>query len=154
MTRSIRLSPDEAWTLLEETKVGIFTSLRRDGTPVSLPVWFAPIDGRIYLRGPATSKKFARVRNDERVSFLAERGERWVDLKAVHLTGTARVIGDEPDLLARIADELDRRYAHLRPAKATMPRATKDRYRGMLAIEISPDPRILSWDNSRLGVES
>ena len=41
---------------------GVLTSLRRDGAPVSLPVWFVALDRRIYVSGPARTKKFARIR--------------------------------------------------------------------------------------------
>ena len=151
---SIELIDDEAWELLEQLRVGIFTSLRRDGSPISLPVWFAPIERRIYLHGPAASKKFGRVSHDPRVSFLVEDGERWIDLRAVHLEGTARLVGDEPELLNRIKEEMDRRYAALRPRRVSIPNATADRYRGMCALEITPTGRMISWDNSRLAVET
>jgi len=146
---NIRLSPDEAWELLEEARIGIFTSLRRDGTPISLPVWFAAIDRRIYLHGPATAKKFTRVRNNPRVAFLCETGERWVDLRAVHFTGTARAVTDA-SLERRVAADFDRRYTRLRPPRADLPDSTKTHYQEFAVIEITPDERFLSWDNSRL----
>ena len=91
MARGVRLSDDEAWAALEAAHTGVLTSLRRDGWPISLPVWFVVLDRRIYVSGPAHTKKFARVRHDPRVSFLVESGERWVDLLGVHVTGTARI---------------------------------------------------------------
>ena len=94
MARSVRLSPDEAWGIIEHAHTGIFTSLRRDGTPVALPVWFVSLDRRIYVSGPAGSKKFARVRRDPRVSFLVESGTRWAELVAVHLSGDAHRLTD------------------------------------------------------------
>jgi nitroimidazol reductase NimA-like FMN-containing flavoprotein (pyridoxamine 5'-phosphate oxidase superfamily) len=146
---NIRLTPDEAWVMLEERRVGIFTSLRRDGSPISLPVWYAPIDRRIYLHGPAKAKKFARVRNNPRVSFLCETGERWRDLCVVHLTGVARVVDDE-SVERLVATEFERRYSALRPPRVELPDSAKARYRGFAVIEITPDERFLSWDNSRL----
>ena len=146
---SIRLTDDEVWAMLEAQRVGIFTSLRRDGSPISLPVWYAPIDRRIYLRGPSRSRKFVRVQNNSRVAFLCETGERWMDLRAVHLTGSARVVHDF-EIETRVAEALDRRYEHLRPTDR-LPDATSSTYRTFCLIEMVPDDRILSWDNSRLG---
>ena len=54
---SIRLTEDEVWEELATARTGIFTTLRADGWPVSLPVWFATVDRRIYLRTPAGTKK-------------------------------------------------------------------------------------------------
>ena len=149
---SIRLTEAEAWEFLERSRVGVFTSLKQDGTPISLPVWFAPLEGRIYLHGPSNSKKFTRVRNNPRVSFVCESGERWVELTAVHLTGQARVLSDDNALEESVAAAFDRRYAGLRPT--TMPQTARDHYRRFSVIEIVPDARILSWDNGRLGLSA
>jgi nitroimidazol reductase NimA-like FMN-containing flavoprotein (pyridoxamine 5'-phosphate oxidase superfamily) len=149
---NIRLTDDEVWQMLDERRVGIFTSLRRDGTPISLPVWYAPLHRRIYLHSPEHSKKFARLRRNPRVAFLCESGERWVDLRAVHLTGTARVV-DDAELEARVSTAFDARYADLRPPLAELPDRTRNHYRGFGVIEIVPDERILSWHNARVGVD-
>jgi nitroimidazol reductase NimA-like FMN-containing flavoprotein (pyridoxamine 5'-phosphate oxidase superfamily) len=148
---NIRLTRDEAWAMLDEQRVGIFTSLRGDGCPISLPTWFAPIDRRIYLHGPVRAKKFARVRNNPRVAFVCESGERWVDLRAVHFTGVARIVEDHA-LTARVSEVFDLRYAHLRPPRAELPESAEARYRQFGVIEIAVDDRILSWDNARFGL--
>ena len=149
---SVRLSPEEAWAVVEASHTGIFTSLRRDGVPIALPVWFVVLDRRIYASGPAGAKRVARIRRDPRVSFLVESGERWAELRAVHLTGRARVV-TEPEVLARVAEALDAKYRAFRTPRAAMPAATRTHYDVKLAtIEITPDERILSWDNARLGV--
>jgi len=148
---SVRLPPDEAWAVLEASHTGIFTSLRRDGMPIALPVWFVLLERRIYVSGPANAKRVARIRRDARVSFLVESGERWAELRAVHLTGRARVVTD-PALLARVAEALERKYRAFRTPRPAMPAATRAHYEVALAtIEITPDPRLLSWDNARLG---
>ena len=147
---SVRLSPDEAWAVVEASHTGIFTSLRRDGVPIALPIWFVVLGRRIYMSGPATAKRVARVRRDPRVSFLVESGERWAELRAVHLTGRARIV-TEPDLLARVAAGLDAKYAPFRTQRVAMPAATRAHYEVELAtVEITPDEHVLSWDNARL----
>jgi PPOX class probable F420-dependent enzyme len=147
---SIRLGVEEAWAVLERAHTGVLTTLRRDGVPVSLPVWFVVLDRRIYVSGPAHTKKFARVRREPRVSFLVESGERWIDLLGVHLTGTARIV-DAAELRDRVATALADKYAGFRTARDEMPTATRARYETAIeTIEITPDDRILSWENARL----
>jgi nitroimidazol reductase NimA-like FMN-containing flavoprotein (pyridoxamine 5'-phosphate oxidase superfamily) len=148
----VRLSGDEAWSVIAASHTGIFTSLRRDGVPIALPVWFVVLDRRVYVSGPATTKKLARVRHDPRVSFLVESGERWRDLRAVHVTGRARIVAaEEIDLLERVAVAGDTKYAHFRTAREEMPDATRRHYSVETAvIEITPDDRVLSWHNARL----
>lgn len=148
--RTVRLSPDEGWATIEGSHTGIFTTLRRDGMPVALPVWFVVLDRRIYVTTPAGSKKVARVRVDGRASFLVESGERWAELKAVHLTGSAAVI-DDGDIATRVRQAMDAKYGVFRSARQAMPAATREHYgaRGAL-ICFTPDDRIVSWDNARL----
>ncbi len=149
---SVRLTPEEAWRFVTDAHTGIVVTLRRDGMPVALPMWFAVLDRRIYLRTPARSKKVARLGRDPRVAFLVESGERWAELRAVHFTGRAEVI-DDAAVLARVETELERKYAGFRTARADMPERTRRHYEQAFAlIRIVPDPRFLSWDNRKLGV--
>lgn len=153
MARSVRLSEPDAWARLAAAHTGILTSLRRDGVPISLPVWFVVLDRRIYVSGPASTRKFGRVRRDPRVSFLVESGERWAELVGVHVTGRARIV-DAPGLLALVGAALDEKYAQYRTPREEMPDATRSHYETPpTTLEIVPDERILSWDNSRLGLE-
>ena len=150
MARSVRLSAAEAWEVIERAHTGILTTLRRDGAPISLPVWFVALDRRVYVSGPAHTKKFGRVRHDPRVAFLVESGTRWVELVGVHLTGTAHVV-DDPVLLARVQQALDDKYSAFRIDRADMPDATRAHYeRPTTTVGIEPDERILTWDNARL----
>ena len=92
-----------------------------------MPVWFAVVDRTVYTG--TRGKKLVRVRNDPRAAFLVESGDRWAELKAVHVTGRARVLEEISDeLRERIDAELDRKYAAYRTAKTDMPSATRTVY--------------------------
>ncbi len=79
-----------------------------------------------------------------------ESGERWAELVGVQLNGTARVVTDMA-LIERVTRALDEKYAPYRTPRAEMPEATRRHYDVSTAvIEIVPDARVLSWDNSRL----
>ena len=47
---SPRMTDDEIWSFVTDAHTGIMTTLRRDGYPISLPLWFACLDRQIYLR--------------------------------------------------------------------------------------------------------
>ena len=51
----IRLTPEEAWDFIEQAHTGIFGTLRSDGMPIMLPIWFVVIDRKIYVR---TGRRF------------------------------------------------------------------------------------------------
>lgn len=144
------MTPDEIWRCVTDSHTGIFVTLRRDGVPIAMPMWFACIDRRIYMQ--TRGRKLERIANDPRAAFLVESGDRWVDLKAVHLTGTAELIEPDDDLSGRFTAEIDRKYAAFRPAGAEMPAETAEHYRKVLRgfVRFTPDDRILNWDNAKL----
>jgi PPOX class probable F420-dependent enzyme len=146
----IRLSDDELWDFLRGAHTGIVTTLRRDGTPVSLPMWFVALDRRIYLRTPERASKVARLRRDSRVGFLVEAGLRWAELKAVHLTGRAEIV-ESPEEQANVTAALEAKYRAFRTPRADQPEATRKHY-GVewVTLRIVPDDRMLSWDNAKL----
>src|SRR4051794_21236244 len=105
---SPRMTPEEVWDYVTQAHTGILTTLRRDGMPIAMPLWFACLDRTIYSR--TRGKKLQRIAHDPRASFLVEGGERWADLKAVHLTGRAEVVDLDEATSARVLAELDRKY--------------------------------------------
>lgn len=149
---SVRLDRDEAWDRIATAHTGIVTSLRRDGMPISTPMWFCVVDGAVHFRTPAASKKASRLRHDPRVGFLVEGGQRWAELWAVHLAGRAVVVEDE-SVITRVGDALHEKYATFRTPRTEMPDATRSHYeRPFVVIRIDAEERIVSWDNARLGL--
>lgn len=148
--RGVRMTEEEAWTFVANAHTGIFTTLRRDGMPMALPVWFATIDRRIYV--VTRGKKVQRVANDSRSSFLVETGDRWAELQAVHLTGRASIIEPSDELTQRINTQTADKYGRFRSPTAAMPKATQTHYaKAGATLEFIPDDRIVSWDNNHLG---
>jgi hypothetical protein len=152
MSPSVRLGLDEAWDVVAAAHTGIFTSLRRDGTPISLPLWFVAVDHTIWLSTLRSSKKVSRVINDPRTSFLVESGERWAELSAVHFTCTATIVDGETVDWVEAAKA--KKYDAHRTARREMPDATRAHYAAArVAIRLEPDARVLTWDNARLGLD-
>lgn len=145
----VALSDEEAWGVLAAAHTGILTTMRADGFPVTLPVWFAVADREILVAGPAATHKFSRVRKDDKVAFLVESGERWTDLRAVQISGRA-VVDPAPDW-EHVDALFDAKYAGFRTPRAEMPESARARYdsrRGLLRI--TPVRAPISWDNRRL----
>jgi PPOX class probable F420-dependent enzyme len=149
---SIRLSSDEAWQVLTQSHTGILTTLKRDGSPVSLPIWFVALDQTVCFSTPSRTKKVGRMRHDPRASFLVESGERWAELRAVHLSGHIEAVDDQTTQ-ARINAALDNKYAAFRTASADMPDATREHYASRSFFRFVPGPRVLTWDNTRIPVK-
>ena len=67
-----RLTADEAWQEIASAHTGILTTLRRDGMPIALPVWFVAEDRTVAIMTPASTKKIPRVRNERFSEAAAE----------------------------------------------------------------------------------
>ncbi len=147
---SVRLDDDEIWAFLERGHTGILTSLRRDGSPVALPVWYTVLDRAVYVSGPAHTKKWQRIERDPRVSFLVEEGLAWRELQAVQLSGKAVFVDDEASL-QRVGELLDAKYSAFRTQRKAMPEGTRKHYSGSSRlVRIEPEGRILNWNNAKL----
>ncbi|MGA8544884.1 MAG: pyridoxamine 5'-phosphate oxidase family protein [Mycobacterium sp.] len=149
---TIRLTVDEAWEALESAHTGILTTLRRDGMPIALPVWFVVDDRSIALMTPAGTKKIARIRHDPRASFLVESGEQYTQLRGVHLTGRVEVIEDTT-AMSRVEAAVNAKYAAFRPRTGGLPAAAQAHYAKQAFLRFVPDGRILTWDNARLAMK-
>jgi hypothetical protein len=146
------MSPEECWAMLESSVNGTFVTLRKNGRPIALPVWFVVLDHKIYIS--TRGRKLERIRRDKRCSFLVEAGERWAELHAVHVECDGHVIEPSAELAKRINAAMAEKYAAYRTAGSAMPSATRDHYAKASGgiIELEPVGKLLNWDNRRLGV--
>jgi Pyridoxamine 5'-phosphate oxidase len=119
---TVRLTEDEAWEMLARAHTGIVTTLRRDGWPISLPMWFSVVDRRIYMSTLVASKKALRIKRDERACFMVESGEAWKDLAAVVIPVRASLIDPDCDEGKSALAVIGAKYAGLGPRKSGFPR--------------------------------
>jgi Pyridoxamine 5'-phosphate oxidase len=151
----VRLSEDDAWAELDAAHTGILTTLRRDGWPVSLPVWYATIGRQIYVRTPAKTRKVEHVRHDPRATFLVERGEKWIELCAVMVYADVELLGPGDEYDAASA-AITAKYAGFGMESKAMggkrvPDATRAHYAGSSEVlRLTPTGTLVTWDNSRL----
>jgi len=145
----IRLTTAQAWETLAAAHTGILTTLRRDGAPVTLPVWFVTEQRTITFKTPSATAKVTRIRRDARASFLVESGHHWGELRGVHLSGRVEVI-ENPEAMTRIDDALAVKYAHYRPATASLPGRVQARYSQPVFLRFVPEGRVLTWDNAKI----
>src|SRR5882757_6907664 len=113
----IALSDTEAWEFVASSLTGMVTTLRRDGYPVTLPVW-----------------------------FVVEAGERWAELIAVSFQAAAARVTDEP-LCARVLAARDAKYDRRGlGSRSELPAATVRHYAGESAIiRLTPVGQLISW---------
>ena len=144
-----RLTEDEAWEFIADAHTSHYTTLRRDGRPITLPIWHVVIDRAIYTRTPAAASKLKRIRHDPRGYFVVESGQAWSELIAVTMAVTATIVED-PALIEQAQRATNAKYAGLQAPIARLPAAVQARYGAFETIRLVPDGRVGSWNNSAL----
>jgi PPOX class probable F420-dependent enzyme len=144
-----RLTDEEAWAFIADAHTGILTTLRRDGRPITLPVWHVALDRRVYISTPSATAKLMRIRHDPRVSFLVETGEAWVDLVAVSFAGIAAIEYDT-GAIGRVSAAIAEKYANFQAPEELLPAAVRERYAERTVMRLEPHGRFSSWNNRAL----
>jgi nitroimidazol reductase NimA-like FMN-containing flavoprotein (pyridoxamine 5'-phosphate oxidase superfamily) len=147
----VRLSADEAWEMLANSHTGIITTLRRDGWPISLPMWFAAVDRKIYMRTLAASKKALRIKRDQRACFMVESGEAWKDLAAVVVPVRASLIDPAGEEARRALAAIGAKYKGFGLPQREVPEATKKHYGASnVVIRLDPAGEMITWNNAKI----
>lgn len=147
----VRLTQDEAWEMLTRSHTGIITTLRRDGWPVSLPMWFAVVDRKIYMRTLAASKKALRIKRDQRACFIVESGEYWKDLAAVVVPARASLIDPEGEEARHAMAAINAKYRGFGLPQKQVPEATKKHYGASnVVIRLDPAGDMITWNNAKI----
>ena len=146
----VELDTAELRDFLARAHTGVLTTLRRDGSPIGMPMWFVVLDGAVHFRTPARTRKVARLRRDPRASFVVESGRSWIELKSVVLSGVLVLVEDAAER-TRIDAALDAKYEAYRMDPDELPAATRRFYDVDYAhLRLDVDRPPLSWDNGKL----
>lgn len=99
---------DEAWARVGRASYVLFTSYRKNGTPVSTPVWIAPDGDDLYFFSDTGAYKVTRIRNDPAVTLQPCDVRGRVKEGAPVVTGRAEVLdhGETP----RVRRIVNRKY--------------------------------------------
>src|SRR6476646_5101267 len=112
MTRrsEIQLSPEEQRELIDSERVVVVSSLGRHGWPHSMPLWYVPREGEIWIYTYAKSQKVRNLERDPRATLLIETGHEYGELRGVMIEAEAEIHRDIETVFP-LAEELTLRYA-------------------------------------------
>ncbi len=74
-------------------KIGRLSTIDPDGTPNSTPVFYALMDGEVYLGTQRTRRKFLNLQANDKVCFTVDSPES--PYKGIMIQGTAEIIDDD-----------------------------------------------------------
>src|ERR1700722_15480034 len=106
---SIVMSEDEIADFVVKSRTGTLATVGSDGQPHLTAMWYAVVDGEIWLETKAKSQKAVNVTRDPRGSFLIEDGDTYDTLRGVSFEGIAEIV-DDPDVSHRVGVSVWERY--------------------------------------------
>ena len=131
----MRAMSDEQWQrfLSEGSRTGKLATVRKDGRPHCVPVWFVLEDGEIVFMTGADSLKARNMARDPRVPLTCDCETFPYDFAAVE--GVARIETLSPQALLPISIRIARRYV---PADRVEQFARRNAVDGEVLVRVTP----------------
>ena len=146
----IKLTEDEQRELIERERVAVVSSIGPRGWPHSMPLWYVPRDGEIWIWTFAKSQKVKNLERDPRATLLIETGVEYGELRGVQIEAEAELIRDL-DLIVAFAKDLTVRYSDgIESVEGDAVAALEAQAPKRVAIHFHPQ-RVASWDHRKLG---
>jgi PPOX class probable F420-dependent enzyme len=146
----IELSESEQRELLESQRIVVVSSIGPRGWPHSMPLWYVPRDGEVWIYTYAKSQKVRNLERDPRATLLLETGREYAELRGVMIEAEAE-IHRGIETVYPLAEELTLRYAEgLQSVEGDAEAALRAQARKRVAIRFVAH-RTASWDHRKLG---
>jgi PPOX class probable F420-dependent enzyme len=146
----IKLSEAELSELLEGARIVVVSSLGPRGWPHSMPMWFVPRAGEVWIWTYAKSQKVRNLERDPRATLLIETGHEYGELRGAMIEAEAEIHRD-PGTVVGFAEELTVRYAEgISSVGADAKAALEAQAPKRVAIRFRP-ARTATWDHRKLG---
>ena len=147
---AIRMSDEEVATFIEQQRSATIATVGPSGLPHLVAMWYAVIDGQVWIETKAKSQKVVNLRRNDNFSFLVEDGLTYDQLRGVSLEGRGVVI-DDADALWKVGVSVFERYTgpyteELRPFVEVM-------LHNRVAVRLDVE-RVRSWDHRKLGMSA
>ena len=146
----IRLSDEEMLELLERERVAVVSTHGPRGWPHSMPLWYVPREGEVWVWTYAKSQKARNLERDPRATVLVETGHEYGELRGAMIESEAEIHRDFETVIG-FAEELTVRYAQgISSVEGDARKALEAQAPKRVAIHFRPR-RVASWDHRKLG---
>jgi PPOX class probable F420-dependent enzyme len=146
----IKLSEEELAELLEGERVVVVSSLGPRGWPHSMPMWFVPREGEIWIWTYAKSQKVRNLERDPRATLLVEAGHEYGELRGAMIEAEAEILTDFETVIG-FAEDLTLRYAEgISAVEGDAKAALEAQAPKRVAIRFRAQ-RTATWDHRKLG---
>jgi nitroimidazol reductase NimA-like FMN-containing flavoprotein (pyridoxamine 5'-phosphate oxidase superfamily) len=149
-----QMTANEIDAFLDSQRTLILVTLRKDGSPVAHPLWFAKLGDALYINTRRDSLKIRNVSHDARVCAVIEDGESYFELRGVRVEGSCEEVTDD-DEIARAQEAQSAKDERIGSGMREMPAwfaESREKRLGQgdrLVLRI-PMERVHSWDFSKV----
>lgn len=145
---SITMSDDEIAAFITSSRTATMATIGPNGTPHLVAMWYAVLDGVIWVESKAKAQKVRNLQRDDRLSLMIEDGQTYDTLRGVSLEGKG-VIVDDPDELLAVGISVFERYTG--PYTEEMRPIVDMMLAKRVAVRLDVE-RVRSWDHRKLGM--
>ena len=144
----IEMTGEEAALFIDRSRTCTMATVGPGGMPHLVAMWYAWLDGRVWLESKAKAQKIVNLRRDDRMSVMIEAGNTYETLRGVSLEGRG-VIVEDPDEIWRVGVNVWERYTA--PYSEEFQPFVEAMLRKRVAVRLDTD-RVRSWDHRKLGI--
>ena len=146
----IEMTEEELDLFIDQSRTCTMATVGPGGMPHLVAMWYAWLDGHIWLESKAKAQKIVNLRRDDRMSVMIEAGNTYDTLRGVSLEGRG-VIVEDPDELWRVGVDVWERYTA--PYSQEFEPFVEAMLRKRVAVRLDVE-RVRSWDHRKLGMGS
>jgi PPOX class probable F420-dependent enzyme len=142
------MSDDEVREFVRQQRSSTVATYGPEGQIHLVGMWYAVLDGQIWIETKAKAQKVVNLRRDPRMSFLVEAGHTYDQLRGVSMEGRGVVV-DDTEVVWDVCVEIFKRYngEYTDEMKPFVEFMAKNR----VAVRLDAD-RTRSWDHRKLGL--
>ena len=146
----IKLTEAEQLELLESERVVVVSSLGQRGWPHSMPMWYVPREGHVWVWTYAKSQKVRNLERDPRATLLVETGREYTELRGMMIEAEAEIHRDL-ETVSEFGKQLTVRYSEgIESVEGDAAAAMEAQAAKRVAIRFDPR-RTATWDHRKLG---
>ncbi|RDH09628.1 pyridoxamine 5'-phosphate oxidase family protein [Tsukamurella pulmonis] len=145
---AIQMSEAEIEDFLERSRTATIATLGASGAPHLVAMWYAVIDGDLWIETKSKSQKVVNLRRNPVMSASIEAGDSYDQLRGVTIEGAAEIVEDEATVRA-VCEQVYERY--FGPYTEDLKPAIDAMVNKRVAVRLRGD-RVRSWDHRKLGM--
>jgi PPOX class probable F420-dependent enzyme len=144
--KAITMTDVEIESFIDEQKTATLATIGPSGHPHLVAMWYAVINGTIWIETKTKSQKSRNILNDSRISLLIEDGDAYEELRGVSIEGKG-VISNDPAELWQVGVDIYQRHFGEYSEKSRQ--QVEAMLNNRIAVRIDIE-RVRSWDHRKL----